>query len=184
MRRTSNSTDKITIKARDIRDFGTCDERLTRGTWEIALIGGNHRDADAVDESNARVILRELAKVDPEQNAHDTLGCSHWAVGWYDHLIVDVTNAAVMQVLRECADAIASYPLLDEHDHSALECERHDDGQCDEHCSLCECDRERHRNGECEDGCEDCCYEHRTGKCAASEYECRHCAEEASEDAS
>ena len=132
----------LTIAARDVRSFATSDERLNRGGWEMALVGGVHRDSDAIDQSNARVLLRRLAAVDPDDTAHDTMRASHWAVGWYDHLIVDPSNAAVMAVLADAREELDGYPILDEMDWSDLECELHADGACGEGCSHCEDERD------------------------------------------
>lgn len=129
----------------EIRNFATSDERLRDRGWHMALIGGTYRDADAVAQSNARVILRLLAEVDPEQAHHGTLHCGHWAVGWYDHLIVDPKSEAVARVLAECVRALSEYPILDEHDLSQLESDLHSDGSCGDGCPLCEYNRD---NGE------------------------------------
>lgn len=133
---------------RDFRpgpDCETCNGTGDGPTWEMALIGGTHRDCDLIAKCNAEVIREELARVDPEGTAHDVMHCGHWAVGWYDHLIVDPSHAGVMQVLAECAEALADYPILSDDRHSAMECEAHDAGECDEHCSLCE---SAHQEGE------------------------------------
>jgi hypothetical protein len=132
----------LTIAAHNVRNFACSEPRLNDDGWEMALVGGAHRDSDAVDKSNARVLAARLLKVDPDGLAHDYMRASHWAVGWYEHLIVDPSNAAVMAVLAAARESLDDYPILDELDWSDLECEMHADGQCYEGCSHCEIDHE------------------------------------------
>ncbi len=123
--------DNLTIPASKVPNFGTSDERLTDDGWEMALIGGVHRDSDALDRSNARVLQARLAKVDPDNEGWDTMRVSHWAVGWYEHLIVDPGHAAVMQVLANAREAMEVYPALDEMDWSELAHEMGEDDDID-----------------------------------------------------
>jgi hypothetical protein len=125
---------------RKVRDFGTSDARLTEKGWQMLLICGTHRDADTVAESNHRTLVKMLSEVDPDEEHHGVMHCGHWAVGWYDHVLVDPNCDAVMRVVGESAAALADYPILSDDDHSALEMEQHDAGECGEGCSLCECD--------------------------------------------
>lgn len=147
------------IDHRKVRDFGTCDERLTEQGWRMASIGGTHRDADTVDASNHRVLVAMLAKLDPDEEHHGIMHCGHWAVGWYDHVLIDPTCDALVQCIGECVAALDSYPILSDDDHSALECELHDDGVCGEHCGPCEGERQSHRYGDCHDDCKLCAEE-------------------------
>lgn len=128
-------------EARKVPSFATCDERLISGGWMIALIGGVHRDCTALDAANAAEIYERLAAVDPNGEAHDTLGCSHWAVGWYDHLIVDPGNEAVLKAIGECGLALAEYPILNEMRYSCLEADWHYEGKCGEGCSFEHCQK-------------------------------------------
>lgn len=114
----------------------------TRGAgWEIALVGSVCRDSSLRARCNGEIIREELNRVDPDGAAHDDMRCGHWAVGWVDHLIVDPGNEAVMQVLIECIAALADYPVLSDDRLSAMECEAHDDGSCDEDCSFDHCSK-------------------------------------------
>lgn len=131
-------------EARKVPSFATSDERLRSGGWMIALIGGTHRDADSVAQSNHEVLCERLTAADPEGGAGgsehwDVLRCSHWAVGWCDHVIVDPTNEAVMRVIAECGAALADYPILSDDHHSTLEHEWHEEGKCGEGCSFEHC---------------------------------------------
>lgn len=117
-----------------------CDGTGDGPLWEMALIGGVHRDSGALDQSNAQVLQAWLAEVDPNKTAWDTMHCGHWAVGWYDHLIVDPSNAAVMAVLQSAADSLADYPVLSDDHLSELEYKLHADGNCASDCHMPHCD--------------------------------------------
>lgn len=151
-----NPGDSPTVDYREIPSFGTSDERLTDRGWRVARIGTTHRDADALTQSNHRVLMRELAKADPGEDAHGVMHCSHWAVGWMDHIVVDPANAAVMKVIRDCAKRIDDYPVLDEFDYSDLSCELHADNRCGDDCSECESERSDHKRGDCRENCRLC----------------------------
>jgi hypothetical protein len=127
-------TTALTIKARDVRCFATSDERLTTGGWEMALIGGYHRDSTALDVANAQELLARLKVADPRGRYHDTMRASHWAVGWYEHLIVNPRSKRVMAVLREAKEQLEGYPVLSDDRLSAVEAEWHFDERCGEDC--------------------------------------------------
>ncbi len=115
-------TTKLTTPAYEIPNFSYSDDRLDRGNgWEVAMIGGVHRDSNLLDRCNAESILAALADIDPEQTAHDTMRARHWAVGWYNHLLVDTRNSAIMACLASLADRLDTYPILDEDMHSEAE---------------------------------------------------------------
>jgi hypothetical protein len=128
------------IEARKIPSFATSDERLRDGTWMIALIGGVHRDSTALDAANAAEIRERLDAVDPDGAAHDWIRCSHWGVGWVQHLIVDPTNEAVLRTVGEIGCALADYPILNESRYSEMETEWHSEGKCGEDCSFDHCE--------------------------------------------
>ncbi len=132
---------QLTIPAREIPSFGTCDERLRDGGWEVVTFCSTNRDADVLTRANHAALANALAEVDAEGEAHEVMHSNHWAVGWCDQFIVDPTNTAVMHVLTDCAAALENYPVLDEDLMSALEFDDHHSGVCGEHCSVCEGDR-------------------------------------------
>jgi hypothetical protein len=121
-----------------IPDFGTHDVRLRDLGWHVATIGTTHRDADTVTHSNHRTLVKILSEIDPDEEFHGLMHCGHWAVGWMDHIVVDPKHSPLVAKLQKCAKALEEYPILSEDDHSALECELHDSGNCGEYCSLCE----------------------------------------------
>lgn len=133
-------------EARKIPSFATSEERLTEGGWMIASIGGTNRDADLITECNHESVVDALHAIDPDGAAHDWINCSHWAVGWVSHLIVDPTNEAVMTAVGEIGCALSEYPILDESRYSTMECDRHAEGKCGEGCSMCECEADDRRN--------------------------------------
>lgn len=129
---------KVSIPKSEIRDFACWDDRVNEKGWEFALLGGTHRDVGTVDQSNAEVIAKMLEEIDPDQDHWGHLEASHWAVGWYRHLIIDTGHEPIMKVLRDCMAALDSYPILDERHWCDLELGLHDAGRCDENCSHCE----------------------------------------------
>jgi hypothetical protein len=137
---------KLLLSPSDFRDFGCADERVNEQGWKIVSIGGTHRDADVLTQSNHRVILRELAKLDPDEDAHGVMHAGHWAVGWVDHILVDPAREDLVKVLTEFESALSDYPIADEWDHSELELGWHDEGRCGDHCAHCEYEREDARH--------------------------------------
>jgi hypothetical protein len=137
-------TQKIVRFSWEIPNFACFDKDLRdrNTTWAFAMVGGGHRDMTSIDASNFEVIKAELSKMDPDNLSHRYDRASHWAVGWYDHLLVDTTNHKLMQYLKDCIDRLDDYPILNEDDHSQLEFESHCDNQCYpecpfEHCTTC-----------------------------------------------
>lgn len=133
--------ERLTMSRDQIKDFACWDDRINKTGWHFAMVGGTHRDCDAIAISNAHVIEAWLSEVDPSQDHWGHLEASHWAVGWYRHLIVDPNYAPAMDVLRRAREKLDAYPILDEMHLSEVEMERHDGGRCDEHCSFCESER-------------------------------------------
>lgn len=154
------------MSANDVPNFACSDSRVRDDGWLLVRGIGTHRDADTVTRSNWRVICRELEALDPEYEAHGDMRASHWACGWYEHLLVDWRRVDLVRALDEALASLEEYPLLSDDDHSELECEEHDAGHCGEGCSLCECEKEDHR------------YHDRRGEWCPEERECRLCAAE------
>jgi hypothetical protein len=135
---------QVTRFAWEIPNFACWDKQLTdrNTTWAFAMVGGGHRDMTSIDASNFEVIKDTLARMDPDNLSHRYSRASHWAVGWYEHLLVDTTNHKVMAFLKECIDNLEDYPILSEDHHSQLEYDSHCDNQCFaecpfEHCETC-----------------------------------------------
>ena len=136
----------VTVRWQDIPSFGTSDERLLDKGWHVALIGGTHRDCSALDHANALTLEEMLDEVDPDQEHWGGMHCGHWAVGWYNHLVVDPTYEPVMRVLKQAYNSLQDYPVLSEDKLSEVELDWHCDGKCDEHCPFDHCANPRCRN--------------------------------------
>lgn len=94
---------------------------LDLSVWGFAPIG-RHRDSDLLTLSNFDTALAILRKVSGK--SVEVMHTSHWAVGWYDHVMVRVTAKKTMQALLEICDRLDNYPVLDEEDWSMREYEQ------------------------------------------------------------
>lgn len=96
---------------------------LYAGNLDLSYWGftplGKHRDSDLLDQSNYDYALEALKDADPD--AVDEIHSSHFAVGWYDNLMVDTRNEKVLQCLAELLERLENYPILDESDLSQRE---------------------------------------------------------------
>lgn len=105
----------------------------TRAGWRIGL--SVHRDSDALERSNWRVIAPPMVAEYGDDCAIERMG--HWAVGWTDYLLVRPDSSAEAAMVG-WLDRLADYPVADEDDYSALEsaeewCTRCDRGTREEH---------------------------------------------------
>lgn len=97
-----------------------------------------HRDSDALERSNYRVILTDLEREagrlpDPPETTEgrpDNLPAAwvydwragHWAVGWIEHMCIRADAPDVLLIAAaEWLAALADYPVADGADLSALE---------------------------------------------------------------
>ena len=92
------------------------------------------RDSEALEESNIRVALAGLGGESETVEVHRF---GHWGPGWYEIILTDPQHRPALEQL---VVQLTEYPVLDEEDWSALELERHDEGQCDQHCSFSHAD--------------------------------------------
>lgn len=91
--------------------------------WFVFPVSRN-RDSEALTESNWRVSIRDLnALAEPETWELHRFG--HWACGWFEIVIVQPGTAAA-KLGETTENALADYPVLDEHDFSELEHEQAD----------------------------------------------------------
>jgi hypothetical protein len=72
-------------------------------------------DTHRESESNFMVAVDMLNVADPTREAFTVQRFSHSLVGWIDHVFVDTRNAAVCEVVNRISDALAAYPVLNEH---------------------------------------------------------------------
>jgi hypothetical protein len=85
---------------------------------------GRHRDSEALDESNFRVILADLRQTDERVT---DLRFRHWGVGWVEEIAVPLDDPALIDRVAHWVGQLASYPVADETDLAVLEAE-HIDG--------------------------------------------------------
>lgn len=84
-------------------------------TWSLGPVI-EHRDSDLVDVANARA-LRDYLGSDPSlAEDWDAGECSHWAVGWVEHLTyraaeADGSASRMARVVAAWFDALSDYPL-------------------------------------------------------------------------
>ena len=92
--------------------------------WLVSL--GQNRDSDALERSNFRVHVRELARLDPEASDHAIHRFGHWACGWFEIVIVRPGSACAEEAEGTEA-ALSDYPVLHDEDFSELEREEADE---------------------------------------------------------
>lgn len=120
---------KALARPRDFGWFGDRDETFV--SWSLGPTI-RHRDSGILDESNARCLLRGLAsaaergEIEPE--SWEVVSCSHWAVGWIEHLryrVLDDAGACTRTArwVRDWFDGLDAYPVADEGDLSELQSE-------------------------------------------------------------
>lgn len=90
--------------------------------WLIGPVG-QHRDSDSIAESNFRSVVREMRKLDPYELDHEVHRFGHFAVGWVEEIATRPGSACATFAGQVRTD-LASYPIFDEDDHSALESEQ------------------------------------------------------------
>lgn len=125
------------------------DEDAEERGWSGIGIGpvGQHRDSEALERSNFRVIYDDLVREFGDPGAHvDIARFGHWAVGWVEEIIWNTGDPAIVEVVQKWRDALDDYPVADESDFSALEWEdNHPEN--DPHCYSddpdCGCGREK-----------------------------------------
>lgn len=111
------------------------------------------RQTDLLAESNyltALKIIQSAAAELADTHVIDT-SASHWGRGSMRQLMVQVYNdpgnpesgyTEAFQAAVSCALALQEYAVLDETDLNEREHERHEQGNCDDDCSLCQWARE------------------------------------------
>lgn len=89
--------------------------------WNIGPCGQT-RDSDTIEESNFRVAVASLAAIDPDEQDHEVHRFGHWACGWIEEIATRPGSPCDV-LANELRESIDSYPILNEHDHSQLECD-------------------------------------------------------------
>lgn len=90
-----------------------------------------HRDADSITRSNWAILTEDLQERFPED--FEIEGGGHWAVGWYERIIMRVykngeINVAPLNAVLEYVHKLDSYPVLDEE--KMMEEDEKDGGRC------------------------------------------------------
>jgi hypothetical protein len=101
------------------------------GLFETWSIGPSitHRDATLLEQANAKALLTQLESDPSLKNSWKIVRCSHWAVGWCEHLAFQVIekingNAKPTRIARFLEDwfqGLADYPCADDSLLSELE---------------------------------------------------------------
>ena len=101
----------------DVAGLG-CNERQD---WLVAPCATN-RDAGTLQQSNWRVMVAELGKLDPNGHDHEEHRFGHWANGYFDLVLVR-PGTECESFCESVENALADYPILDESDWSELQLE-------------------------------------------------------------
>lgn len=96
-------------------------------TWSLGSVI-QHRDSDILDKSNAKSMIATLESDPSLADDWEIVSCSHWAVGWVEHLSFRVIDgdgklSRVARVIKGIYNALEDYPILDERDFSRMEYE-------------------------------------------------------------
>jgi hypothetical protein len=79
------------------------------------------RDSEPLDESNFRVLLRDLQSVDQRVSA---VRFRHWGFGWIEEIAVPLDNPSVVERVGDWVEQLQAYPAADDMDLTGLEAER------------------------------------------------------------
>jgi hypothetical protein len=87
------------------------------------------RDSSLLEKANAKALVRELEAKPEFEDEWEIVGCSHWAVGWVDHLSFRVKDGedkptAILAWLNDWYAALNDYPVADDDLHSEMQWKR------------------------------------------------------------
>lgn len=85
---------------------------------------GQSRDSDALERSNFRSMLKALGG---ESDTVIVVREGHWAVGWIEWIAIHQDDETALQEADEILAALSDYPVIDDEDFCALECEEADE---------------------------------------------------------
>lgn len=108
-------------------DFGPPDIEGLFETWSIGPVILT-RDSETRERANCEAILIRLEEHPEWEDDWQITRCSHWAVGWVEHLTFRVLDdegrvSDIFMWLLEIYRALEEYPILDEDIFSRLEYE-------------------------------------------------------------
>jgi len=88
-----------------------------RQNWAVAPVGLN-RDSCELEQSNFATFLDILGGESENVEIHRF---GHWAIGWYEIILVNPHNQPAFFKARELESKLEDYPCLDEEDYSQRE---------------------------------------------------------------
>jgi hypothetical protein len=78
------------------------------------------RDSEALDLSNWHAAMDRMEAIDPDGEAWEVHRFNHWAVGWFEILLVKPRSILEREAFR-IEEELEAYPVLDEDDYSERE---------------------------------------------------------------
>jgi len=107
--------------------FAWFDDREDRE--EYCIVYTHNRDSGLIDQSNHRCMVEELKPFLEEDNPDiEIQRHNHFLVGWVEGFVIKVyqDSGELTPAFAKCAEmllAIEEHPILNEDDHSSLQCE-------------------------------------------------------------
>jgi len=89
-----------------------------REDWFIAPLTHN-RDSDILTESNWDVFFKLMGKENEDTFEIHRFG--HWGPGWFEIILINPANKALVKIGEDTESSLADYPILDEMDFSERE---------------------------------------------------------------
>lgn len=99
----------------DCRGLGLPDNQ----DWLVAPVGQN-RDSDALTRSNFACFLKAMGGESEDVQVHRF---GHWGPGWFEIVLINPANAALVKLAEEMEASLEDYPVLNEEDFSEREME-------------------------------------------------------------
>lgn len=88
-----------------------------RQSWIVVPVSQT-RDSGPLDQSNFASALAMLGGESDDVEVHRF---GHWGPGWFEVIIVNPANAALVKIAESIESSLADYPVLDDQDHSRRE---------------------------------------------------------------
>lgn len=110
------------------KDCGSCCYWGDRGTWLLCIT--RTRDSDSLELSNFEVMHQTLTSQDTPGKLDKHVAIereNHWLCGWVEHVLLDPSNAKLVDIAEKMQKQLEAYPVLDEMHWSNLECQQYED---------------------------------------------------------
>lgn len=113
---------KFLAENRSLMDFAYSGALPLGDTWAFSI--ARHRDSEILEQSNWHVIQTDMQERFPDDV--EVVWCSHWAVGWIEHLAVrliddEETLTDAGHAILEWKERLDDYPVADDEDLSERE---------------------------------------------------------------